>query len=312
MARPGIARALAVCAAGVALLSSPLASAQLLAKEKPEQIQGVDVVEHLGERLPTRLTFTDSEGQTLSLASVFDGDKPVVVAPVYFGCPVVCPLILERLTNSFRDLDYAIGSDFEFVVVSIDPSEGPTESWAAKTRYLESYIADADRDKPAAAAGWHFLTGDETSIAELTGAMGWHFKALPNGEFSHPTAVAIASPDGEITRYIYGFDFPAKQMKLSLLDASEGRIAQSLGDKILHYCYRFDPRDGAYTMEAMAVMRIAGGLTVLGLVVLIGGLFAWEKGKRHLGLGVHDAPAPHGTSDTHHTGTHQQSKAATA
>lgn len=130
--------------------------------------------------------------------------------------------------------------------------------------------------------GWHFATGDETTVRELADSMGWIYQPLPNGEFSHPTAIMIASPDGVLTRYIYGFDFPAKQMKLSLLDASEGKIAQSLGDKLLHYCYRFDPQAGAYTMEAMAVMRIAGVLTVLGLIVLIGGLFAWESSKKRI------------------------------
>jgi protein SCO1/2 len=257
--------------------SATPAAGQLLMDDVPKDVRGVEVVERLGERLPTRLTFRDSDGETVALTSVFDGDKPVVVVPVYFGCPVVCPLILERLTNSFRELDYTIGDGFEVLIFSIDPGEGQTESWAAKTRYTEAYRAGADRDAADVAAGWHFVTGDETSIAELTDACGWHFNALSNGEFGHPTAIMIASPDGVLTRYIYGFDFPPKQMKLSLLDASEGRIAASFGDRLLHYCYRFDPSSGAYTMEAMAVMRVAGVLTVIGLVVLIGGLFAWER-----------------------------------
>lgn len=273
---PGLARAFVACAAGVVAIAST-ASAQVLMTEPPEQIRGVEVTEHLGDTVPTRLTFTDADGETIALSSIFDGDKPVVIAPVYFGCPVVCPLILERLTNSFRELDYTIGEDFEILVFSINPGEGPTESWAAKARYSASYTAGADRDAAAVQAGWHFVTGDETSIAELAGSMGWGFKALPNGEYSHPTAVMVASPDGVLTRYIYGFDFPAKQMKLSLLDASEGKIAESLGDRLLHYCYRFDPTAGAYTMEAMAVMRIAGLLTVAGLIALIGGLFLWER-----------------------------------
>ena len=261
-------------------IGSTNASAQLIPTEKPEQIQEVDVEEKLGLPVATRLTLTDSSGETLPLAEIFDGDKPVVVAPVYFGCPVVCPLVLDRLTNSFRELDYSIGEDFEILVFSIDAGEGPTESNAAKMRYTGSYAAGADRDLVAVREGWYFATGDETTVRELADSMGWIYQPLPNGEFSHPTAIMVASPDGVLTRYIYGFDFPAKQMKLRLLDASEGKIAQSLGDKLLHYCYRFDPQAGAYTMEAMAVMRIAGVLTVLGLIVLIGGLFAWESSKK--------------------------------
>lgn len=272
---PGLAWAIAALAV---LCTS--AAGQLLTEELPEQIRGVEVIEHLGDRLPTGLTFTDSDGNRLALSDIFDGDHPVVLVPVYFGCPVVCPLILERLTNAFRELDYTIGDGFEVLVFSIDPSEGQTESWAAKSRFTEAYKAGADRDAATVAAGWHFVTGDETSINELTRASGWIFNPLSNGEFSHPTAIMIASPDGTLTRYIYGFDFPAKQMKLSLLDASEGRIAASLGDRLLHYCYRFDPNAGAYSMEAMAVMRVAGVLTVIGLVILIGGLFVWERFRR--------------------------------
>ena len=285
---PGLARALSVWGRSVApsfavlalALFSTAAPAQLLATEPPEQIQGVGVEEKLGLSIPGRLTLTNADGETLPLSAIFDGDKPVVVAPVYFGCPVVCPLILERLTNSFRELDYTIGEDFEVLVFSINPAESTTEANAAKMRYSGSYTAGADRDEAAVREGWHFATADETTIAELTGSLGWQFKPLSNGEFSHPTAVMIAAPDGTITRYIYGFDFPAKQMKLSLLDASEGKIAESLGDRILHYCYRFDPSAGAYTMEAMAVMRVAGVLTVIGLIILIGGLFAWERATR--------------------------------
>lgn len=304
---PGIARAFAVRTAwffvSAILGFAPASKAQVLLDELPEQIQGVDVEEKLGLSIATRLSFTDSSGETLPLAEIFDGEKPVVIAPVYFGCPVVCPLILERLTNSFRDLDYTIGEDFEVVVFSINPAEGPTESSTAKMRYTAAYTAGADRDAAAVNEGWHFLTGDETSIAEMTGSLGWYFKPLPSGEFSHPTAVMVASPEGMLTRYIYGFDFPAKQMKLSLLDASEGRIAESLGDRILHYCYRFDPRAGAYTMESMAVMRIAGVLTIIGLVVLIGGLFVWEKTRRSTNTTGHPSTGTESTNGSQATTT---------
>lgn len=262
-------------AAGVAvLLGVCAADGQVLMDEPPAELEGVTVTEKLGERLPTRLTFTNSDGETAALADYFDGEKPVVLALVYFGCPVVCPLVLDRLNECFAGLDYTIGEDFNVVVVSIDHTESVTESSTRKQTDLARY---GKGDPATVAAGWGFLTGDETSIRMLADACGWDFNRLPNGEYAHPAAVMIASPDGVLTRYVYGFDYPVKQVKLSLLDASEGKIASSLGDHLMFYCYRYDPTAGTYSMEAMALMRLAGGATVAGLVVLIGGMLIVEK-----------------------------------
>lgn len=243
--------------------------------EDVEQIQGVTVTERLGDRVPAGLRLTDPSGDLVPLSRYFDGERPVLLALVYFGCPVVCPLVMDRLTNAFRDLDYTIGEDYNVLFVSIDHAEGPTESDAARMRYTTAYGRHAE----TVGRGWGFLTGDEQTVRALADACGWGFKQLSNGEFSHPAAVMVLSPEGVVSRYVYGFDYPAKQVKLSLLEASQGRIAESLGDKIMFYCYRFDPGAGAYTMEAMAVMRVAGVLTVVGLTGLIGGLFAFERIK---------------------------------
>ncbi|MBZ0172246.1 MAG: SCO family protein, partial [Phycisphaerales bacterium] len=250
------------------------AGAQVLLDEPPAELRGVTVTEKLGQQLPTRLSFMNSEGETVALTDYFDGEKPVVLALVYFGCPVVCPLVLDRLTECFTGLDYTIGEDYNVVVVSIDHTEGVTESSTRKQRDLAVY---GRGDAGSVPSGWGFHTGDETSIKMLADACGWDFKRLPNGEYAHPAAVMIASPDGVLTRYVYGFDYPVKQVKLSLLDASEGRIAASLGDHLMFYCYRYDPTAGTYSMEAMALMRLAGGATVAGLVVLIGGMLIVEK-----------------------------------
>lgn len=280
--------ALAAC-----LLTLGAADAQVLSDKPPEALDGVTVVEKLGDRLPINLTFTNSEGDIVPLTKYFDGEKPVVLALVYFGCPVVCPLVMDRLAECFAGLDYTIGEDYNVVVVSIDATESVTESSTRKQNDLTGYLKAHGGDAEKVAAGWAFLTGDPSSIKMLADACGWVFKPLPNGEFAHPAAVMVASPDGEMTRYIYGFDYPVKQMKLSLLDASEGKIASSLGDRVLFYCYHYDPTSGAYSMEAMAVMRIAGVATVVVLGGLIGGLLLVErirKKQRETGVASDAAP----------------------
>lgn len=265
-------------AAGLLLSwSVHIAPAQILTPEPPEQIRGMTVEEKLGERLPTRLTFTDSEGRVVPLTDAFDGEKPVVLALVYFGCPVVCPLVLDRLTGSFGEIDYTVGEDYNVVVLSIDHTEGVTESSAARMRAMGVYNQGRSVQSNS---GWFFLTGDPVSLKQLADACGWEYRRLSNGEYSHPAAVMIASPEGVLTRYLYGFDFPPRQMKLSLLDASDGKIAASLGDRFLHFCYRYDPTAGTYSMEAMALMRIAGAVTVVGLAGLIGGLIVVERIRR--------------------------------
>lgn len=269
--RPSLFR-VAVACFGAGLFAAP-ASAQVLLSEPPEAIRGVTVTERLGDSLPVRLTFMNSDGRMVPLADSFDGKRPVVLALVYYDCPVVCPLVLTRLTESFRQLDYTIGEDYRVVVLSIDHTEGPTQSDAARMRYTSTY----GRGGEALAEGWRFLTGDPVSVKMLADACGWDFKRLSNGEYSHPAAIMIASPEGKLTRYIYGFDYPPRQLKLSLLDATDGKIAASLGDRLLHFCYRYDPTAGAYSMEAMALMRLAGVLTVVAIAGLIGGLLIAEK-----------------------------------
>ncbi len=273
---PGWWAAMAVCL--VSLFGA--AGAQVLEDKPPEALDGVTVDEKLGERLPINLTFTDSGGEVVPLSKYFDGEKPVVLALVYFGCPVICPLVLDRLSESFGGLGYTIGEDYNVVVVSIDHSEGVTESSTRKQNDLAGYLKTHGGDAAKVSAGWGFLTGDPTSIKMLADACGWVFNPLPNGEFAHPAAVMVVSPDGVLTRYIYGFDYPVKQLKLSLLDASEGKIASSLGDRVLFYCYHYDPAAGAYSMEAMAVMRIAGVLTVVLIAGLIGGLLLIERVRK--------------------------------
>jgi len=258
-------------------IASNAAHAQILTDKPPEEaVGGVGVDEKLGERVPSRLEFTDSSGKRVPLAKWIDGEKPVVLALGYYRCPVVCPTIIRHMTLSFQKLDYTIGEDFNVVIVSVDPQEQPTHANNEKLKALGNY----GRDGEAVAEGWGFLTGEPEQIAALADAVGYRFKKLESGEYSHPVVLSVLSPEGKITRYIYGFSYPPRQVKLSLLDASDGTISKSLGDAVLHFCYRFDPAEGSYTIAAFQIMRIAGVLTIIVVAVGLMVGFGWEKRRR--------------------------------
>jgi protein SCO1/2 len=279
-----LTRCLAACLTAAALAVAPAPAQILKEKDQVKELQGVDIVEKLEQKIDLSLTFTDSDASTVALRNYFDGRRPVVLAMVYFDCPIVCPLVLDRMAACFDELDYTIGTDFNVVVVSFNAAEGPTHTSARKMRDVTEYARARGVSAASVSPGWGFHTGTQANIDALGEQIGFSFKRLSNGEFSHPVGFVVLAPDGTITRYIYGFDYPPKQVKLSLLDASEGKIAKSLGDRIMHFCFRYDPTAGAYSVEAMAVMRLAGGVTVAALAVFIGVLLGAERLRRRRAL----------------------------
>ena len=260
-----------------ALLWASEAGAQPLQKELPEPAQGIGVDEKLGEFVPMDVEMTEADGRTVRLERYFNTDKPVVLALVYYNCPLICPLTLERLTEAFNEVSFDIGEDYNVVVLSFNPAEGRTQAVEQKTLQVAGY---KDGPTPEIETGWGFHTADTTEIARLADAVGFRYKRLDNGEYSHPIATVVLSPKGKVTRYLYGLDFPPEQLRHSLLEASEGKIAESIGDVLAFQCFRWDPSLGKYTTSAMAIMRISGIATVLFLAVLIGGLLIRERIKR--------------------------------
>jgi len=266
-----------IIAALTALLWAPAAGAQLLQKELPEPAQGTGVGEQLGEFVPMDVEMTEADGRTVRLERYFNTDKPVVLALVYYNCPLICPLTLDRLTEAFNGVEFDIGEDYNVVVLSFNPAEGRTQAVEHKTLQLAGY---KDVPTPEIETGWGFHTADAPAIARVADAVGFRYKRLDNGEYSHPLATVVLSPKGKVTRYLYGLEFPPEQLKYSLLEASDGKIAESLGDVLAFQCFRYDPSLGKYTASAMAIMRIAGIATVLFLTVLIGGLLIGERIRR--------------------------------
>jgi protein SCO1/2 len=218
-------------------------------------LAGIEIEQRLGSPLPTSLHFVDEAGRDVELAGYF-GDKPVIVAPVYYECPMLCTLVLNGLVKALKPLGFEPGRDFEVVVFSFDPGETPELAAAKKQTYLEAY------GRAETAEGWHFLTGNETSIRSLTEALGFEYRYDDaRDEYAHAASVMIATPDGRLARYFFGVEFAPRDLRLGLVEASQNEIG-SLVDRVLLYCYHYDPSIGAYSAVAMNMVRLGGVITL--------------------------------------------------
>ncbi|QYK47026.1 MAG: SCO family protein [Phycisphaeraceae bacterium] len=268
-----------VSAVVACLVGAGRVHAQLLLPEEPEVAQGAGVIEKLGETISMEHVLDGWDGKPHQISKYFNqGHKPVVLALIYFDCPIVCSLVMNRLADAIDALDdYTVGSDFNVMVVSFDPTEGPADAAKWRSTALVGY----DRGvTPEVEAGWGFFTGSSAQVRPLADSVGFHYSRMPNGEFAHPTVFMVLTADGRVARYIHGFNYTPRDLKLALLEASEGKIAKTLGDWMIHKCYRYDPSAGAYTLQAMALMRIGGGLSVLAVGGLVAGLFVHERLRR--------------------------------
>lgn len=252
--------------------------------EKPDAIKNLDVIEKLGQKIPLNLTFTNSDGRELPLSTFFANGKPVLLLLVYYRCPMQCSTILQRLTTRLNELDWGVGDKFNVLVVSFDPTELPEA--AAKARLLAeaSYVRGLPKARQDALA---FMTASAKSARTLADAVGFQYRFMPeSGEYAHTAVQFVLTPDGRVSRYLYGIDYPADRLRFALLEATDGKIGNTI-DRILHYCFRFDPHANAYVVQAFRVMQVGAALTVL----FLGGLFAamWmleRRRRRAAGTGV--------------------------
>lgn len=265
----------AVIAAGTAVCAPALSQINQL----PPQARGLEIDEKVGQPLPLELAFTNSEGKLVQLREYFSDNKPAIVALVYYDCPVVCDVLMQKLAETLNDLDLTVGEDFRVLLFSFDPTETVAQAAGLKAMYLAGYNREVT---PEVAAGWQFHVDETSATRQLANSMGFPYRLLDDGEYSHPVALFILTPEGVQSRNIYGFNYPARDVKLALIDASGGKLARSIGDRILAFCYMYDPQAGAYTLQAMRVMQVAGGITVVSLGTLIGLLFLGERLRRRL------------------------------
>lgn len=258
----------------------PRASAQrLLDRSEVKELNGLEVSEQLGNAVPLEAVFTDHNGERVVLGEYFDAQTPVILVMVYYECPVVCPVVLSQLAKSLNELDYLAGDDFRVLVVSFDHEETTTLAMGERTKFLDMYKRSTES---GAREGISFHTGDVPNIRNLVNSIGFSFNPTNNGDYSHPISLMILSPQGKVSRYMYGFDYPPKELKLSLLDASQGKIAKSFGDRLLHFCYQLDPTAGTYSLQAFRVMQVGAILTVILIAIGLTILFMGERVRRRL------------------------------
>lgn len=229
----------------------------MTASAMPAPLREIGFDQNLNQPVPLDLSFTDDTGRRVRLGEYF-GRKPVVLAFVYYDCPMLCTQVLSAMTSSLNVLSLDAGKDFEIVAVSFDPREKPAQAAAKKTIALERY------NHPAS-GGWHFLTGDQPSIDSLTRAAGFRYVwDEQTKQFAHPTGIIVLTPDGRLARYLFGLEYGPRDLRLALVEASEGRIGTTV-DSLLLYCFHYDPMTGRYGFAIMRALRIAGIATVLAL-----------------------------------------------
>jgi protein SCO1/2 len=260
--------ALATSVAALALAST--ASAQLTSDPmqsvgvRPELLKQVGIDQKLNQPIPLNLAFRDENGKTVQLDEYF-GHKPVILTLVYYNCPMLCTQILNGVESGLKELPMDIGKQFNVVTVSIDPTDTHVLASVKQGMYTGMY------GRTGAAQGWHFLTGDEPQIKQLAAAAGFRYAYDPDTkQFAHASAIIILTAEGKISRYLYGIQFPSRDLRLGLVEASEGKIGSPV-DQVLLFCYHYDPHTGKYGLLISHIIQAGGALTVLiiGVVVLI-------------------------------------------
>src|SRR5581483_803006 len=231
------------------------------ANVRPPYLQNVGIEQHLDGQVPADLAFVDDAGQPVKLGDYF-GRKPLILNLVYYNCTMLCGEALAGLSASMKMVKFDVGKEFDVVTVSFNPKETPAMAAAKKAEYLKRY------GRPNAAAGWHFLTGSPESIDALTKAVGFQYQYdATKDQYAHATAIMVLTPQGRISRYFYGVDFPPKDLRLGLVEASQEKIGNAV-DQVLLYCYHYDPAAGKYGAVVSNMLKLGGGLTIL----LVGGL----------------------------------------
>jgi protein SCO1/2 len=263
----------------VALAAASPAAAQFWNRAAPEGpptdlpprvLEAVRIEEVLGNRVPLDAELVGADGRPWRLGAAFDGRRPVVLALVYYDCPMLCGLILSGMAKAMRESGLSLGQDYQAVTISIDPEEKPAQGAERRRGYLQSMgRSDGGPD-------WPFLVGTAAATRAIADAVGFHYEQDPvTGEWAHLAAIFVLTPDGRVSRYLYGVEWAPKDFRLSLVEAAGGRVGTSF-DRFLLTCYRYDPASRRYEPYAWGIVRAGGLATLLALGGLVGGL-VWRE-----------------------------------
>ena len=242
------------------------------ASSTPPQLPGkVGIDQKLDAQLPLDTMFRDESGRVVRLSDYFNHGRPVILTFMYYRCPMLCSMVMEGVTSTLTELKFDIGKEFDVVTISIDPRDTPELATQKKEKYVKRY------GRLEAANGWHFLTGPESAIRRVTGAAGFHYAYDPRlDQFAHATAMMVLTPSGRMSRYLYGFEYRPRDVRLALVEASQNKIGTAT-DQLLLLCYHYEPATGRYSAAAMNFVRAGGVATVAGLVGFIAIMIRREK-----------------------------------
>lgn len=240
----------------------------------PDALKKIGIEQKLGQQMPLETEFKDENGKTVKLGEFFNKGRPVIIAFVYYECPMLCNEVLNGLTGTLKGINFDAGKDFDVVAISFDARENEKPDLARNKK--ESYMARYGR--PGSEKGWHFLTGSEASIQAATQAAGFGFEwDEKSSQFAHAGGIMITSPDGKLARYFYGIDYAPKDVKFGIMESAESKVGNA-AEQLLLFCYHYDPSTGKYGLAVLSVMRIMAVFTLIGMGAM--GLVFWRRNKR--------------------------------
>ena len=282
--------ALAACLAAAVMTMGAWSQADLAV---PAELEGVDIIERLGTELPLDAPFQDQSGREIRLGDLFTGERPVLLQMGYFKCPQLCNLVLNEMTDTIRKIEWTTGDEFDVLSISINPDETPELAAAKRTSYVLMY------ERRNSGSGWHFLVGPGESSRAVADAVGFQYRKQPDGEYAHAAGLFVITPEGVVSRYLYGATQDPKNVRLALLEASNGRIGSTI-DRFILWCHVYDPDSGSYVLFAVRLMQLGGILTLLVLGTGLGWMWLADRRKARSNSASPPAAEGPGTSPIIH------------